>query len=221
MRNWIIIGAVSLMIFTGGCATTLQVPVEPQIGKMSFFKPFPLKGSLYVPMETRSYRYKSPDYIPSRPVANWETIRPFELPIGEAFAQAANQTFSQLFQEIQVIPNYSGEDISPLVIEVRIEEFRLNFEYATFGYRPRGVELLDVQGIIKARLRLIRSGKNPWEKVYEVQIPSDRIIVNPWTQEVVGKRVGEALNSLFVKIARDVVEESNLPREPLNQLLTR
>jgi len=221
MKNWIIIGAVSLMVFAGGCVTTLQVSVEPNIGKMAFAKPFPLKGDLYIPTDTRNYRYKSPDYIPSRPVANWESIRPFELPVGEAFAQAANQTFSQLFQEIQVIPNYSGENISPLVIEVRIEEFRLTLEYATFGYRPRGVELLDVQGIIKARLRLIRPGKSPWEKVYEVHIPSDLIIVNPWTQEVVGKRVGEALNSLFAKIAWEIVEESNLPREPLHQLLTR
>jgi len=222
MKNWIIIGAISLMIFAGGCATTtVQVSVEPNIGKMSFAKPFPLKGDLYIPMDTRNYRYKSPDYIPSRPVANWESIRPFELPVGEAFAQAANQTFSQLFQEIQVIPHYSGEVISPLVIEVKIEEFRLTLEYATFGYRPRGVELLDVQGIIKARLRLIRPGKNPWEKVYEVQIPSDRIIVNPWTQEEVGKRVGEALNSLFAKIVWEIVEESTPPREPLNQLLTR
>ena len=221
MKNWIIIGAVGLMILAGGCAPTLPVAVEPNIGKMSFAKPFPLKGALYIPTDTRNYRYKSPDYIPSRPVANWESIRPFELPVGEAFAQAANQTFSQLFQEIQVIPNYSGEDISPLVIEVRMEEFRLTLEYATFGYRPRGAELLDVQGIIKARLRLIRPGKSPWEKVYEVPIPPDWLAVNPWTHEAVAKRVGEALNSLFAKIAWEIVEESNLPREPLHQLLTR
>ena len=154
-------------------------------------------------------------------MANWESIRPFELPVGEAFAQAANQTFSQLFQEIQVIPNYSGEDIFPLVVELRIEEFRLNLEYATYGYRPRGIRLLDVQGIIKTRLRLIRPGKSPWERVYEVPIPPDRLSVSPWTEEVVGKRVGEALNALFEKIAREMVEEPNLPREPLHQWLTR
>jgi hypothetical protein len=188
---------------------------------MSFAKPFPLKGDLYIPTDTRNYRYKSPDYIPSKPVANWESIRPFELPVGEAFAQAADQTFSQLFQGIQVISHYSDGDISPLVIEVRIEEFRLGLEYATFGYRPRGIQLLDVQGIIKARLRLIRPGKSPWEKVYAVPILADRLVVNPWTQDEVGKRVGEALNSLFAKIVWEMVEESNLPREPLNQLLTR
>jgi hypothetical protein len=221
MKNWIITAAVSLMVFTGGCVTTLQVAVEPNIGKMSFAKPFPLKGALYIPTDTRNYRYKSPDYIPSKPVANWESIRPFELPVGEAFAQAANQTFSQLFQEIQVIPHYSGEDIFPLVVAVSMEEFRLTLEYATFGYRPRGVELLDVQGIIKARVRLIRPGRSPWEKVYEVPVPPDRLAVNPWTQEAVGKRVGEALNALFAKITWEIVEESNLPREPLHQWLTR
>ena len=67
MKNWIIIAAVSLMIFTGGCATTLQVSVEPHMGKMGFSKPFPLKGTLYIPTDTRNYRYKSPDHIPSRP----------------------------------------------------------------------------------------------------------------------------------------------------------
>ncbi len=221
MKNWIIIAAVSLMVFTGGCISTLQVSVEPNIGKMSFAKPFPLKGALYIPTDTRNYRYKSPDYIPSSPVANWESIRTFELPVGEAFAQAASQTFSQLFQEIQVIPNYSGKDMFPLVVEMRIEEFRLALEYATFGYRPRGIGLLDVQGIIKARLRLIRPGESPWERVYEVPIPPDRLPVDPWTEEVVGKRVGEALNSLFAKITWEIVEESNLPREPLHQWLTR
>ena len=222
MKNRIIIGAISLMFFAGGCSTTnVQVSMKPQMGKMSFAKPFPVKGALYIPTDTRNYRYKSPDYIPSRPVSNSEFIRPFELPVGEAFAQAANQTFSQLFQEIQVIPNYSGEQVFPLVIEVTIEEFRLTLEYATFGYRPRGVQLLDVQGIIKARLRLIRPGKNPWEKVYEVPVAPDFLVVNPWTQEEVGKRVGETLNSLFEKIAWEIVEESNLPREPLHQFLTR
>ncbi len=221
MKKWIIMGVASLMIFAGGCATTVQVPLEPNVGKMDFAKPYPFKGDLYIPTDTLNFRYKSPDYIPSKPVANWEYIRSFELPVGEAFAQAANQTFSQLFQEIQVIPNYSGKEPFPLVIEVGMEEFRLALEYATFGYRDRGVELLDVQGIIKARLRLIRPGKSPWEKVYEVPIPSDRIIVNPWTHEVVGKRVSEALNSLFQKIAWELVEESNQPLEPLHQLLTR
>lgn len=211
----------SLMVFAGGCVTSVQVPLEPNVGKMSIEKPFQLKGDLYIPTDTLNVRYKSPDYIPSKPVANWEYIRPFELAVGEAFAQAANQTFSQLFQEIRVIPHYSREDKPPLVIEVGIEEFRLTLEYATFGYRDRGVELLDVRGIIKARVRLIRPGKSPWEKVYEGPIPSDRIIVNPWTHEVVGKRVSEALNSLFQKIAWELVEESNQPLEPLHQLLTR
>ena len=102
-----------------------------------------------------------------------------------------------------------------------MEEFRLTLEYATFGYRPRGGGLLDVQGIIKARLRLIRSGKSPWEKVYEVHIPPDRLAVNPWTEEAVGKRVGEALASLFEKIAREMGEEPDLPREPVHQWLTQ
>jgi len=220
MKNWTIIGAVSLMIFAGGCVNTLQVSVEPHVGKMSFMKPFPLKGVLYVPMDTRNYRYKSPDYITSKPASNSLFIRPFELPVGEAFAQAANQTFSQLFQEIRMIPNYSGEDISQLVIEVRIEDFQLALEYATFGYRPRD-HLLDVKGIVRARLRLIRPGKSPWEKVYEVPIPSDRIMVNPWTEEAVGKRVGEALTILFEIIAREMVEESDLSREPLQRWLTQ
>ena len=215
MKNWIIIAAVGLMILTGGCVMTpLQVPLEPEIGKIGSVKPLPLKGALYIPAETRNYRYSSPDYILSKPQANWEYFRSFELPVGEAFTQAAIQTFPQLFQEIQVIPNYSGEDKFPLVIEVKIEEFQLALEYATFGYRPRGSGLLDVQGTIKARLRLIRPGKSPWEKVYEVPIPTDRLAVDPWTHEAVGKRVGEALNSLFKKIVWEIAEESNLPGNP-------
>ena len=222
MKNVIMMGVVSLMLFAGGCATiSVPVSVEPRIGKMSFAKPFPVKGALYIPPDTRNYRYKSPEYIRSSPSSNSEFIRPFELPIGEGFTQGAVQTFPQLFQEIQVIPNYSGEDVFPLVIEVRMEEFRLSLEYATFGYRPRGTQLLDIQGIIKARLRLIRPGKGVWEKVYEFPIPPDRLAVNPWTHEAVGKRVGEALNSLFTKITWELVEESNLPRESLHQLLTR
>jgi hypothetical protein len=221
MKDWIILGVFSLMIFAGGCATTLEVSVEPQIGKMGYSKPLPLKGALYIPMDTRNYRYKSPDYIPSSPMSNAEFIRPFELPVGEAFAQAASRTFSQLFQDIQVIPDYSGEDTLPLVVEVRIEEFRLTLEYATFGYRPRGIGLLDVQGIIKARLRLIRPGKSPWEKIYGVLIPSDRLAVNPWTGEEVGKRVGQALTDLFEKISLEMANESDQPREPLHQWLPR
>ena len=221
MKHWTILGVISLMIFAGGCANTLQVSVEPPIGKMGISKPLPLKGALYISSGTRNYRYKSPEYIPSSPMFNFESIRPFELPVGEAFARAADQTFSQLFQEIQVINNYSRDDPIPLIIEARIEEFRLTLEYATFGYRPRGSGLLDVQGIIKARLRLIRPGKSPWEKVYAVQIPPDRVAVNPWTEEAVGKRVGEAIASLFEGIALELGNEPEMPREPLQRWLTQ
>jgi len=221
MKNGIIIGAVYLMIFAGGCVNTLQVPIDPHIGKMDFSKPLPIKSALFISTDTRNYRFKSPDSIPSKPMPNAEFIRPFEIPVGEAFAQAANQTFSQLFQEIQVISHYSGNDNFPLVIEVKIEEFRLPLEYATYGYRPRGTGLLDVQGTIKARLRLIRPGKSPWEKVYEVHIPPDLLVVNSWTEEAVGKRVGEALSSLFERIALEMGEEPDMPREPLQQWLTQ
>jgi hypothetical protein len=220
MKNWIIIGAVSLLAFAGGCATILEISVEPHLGKTGVSKPLPLKAALYIPLETRNFRYKSPDYIPSGPLPNIDFIRPFELPVGEALVQAANQTFSPLFQGIQVIPHYSGEDIFPLVIELRIEEFRLTLEYRNYSYLPRAL-FLDIQGIIKARLRLIRPGKSPWEKIYEVNIPSDRLILNSWTEEGVGKRVGEALSSLFEKIAREMVDEANQPLEPVHQWLTR
>ena len=98
---------------------------------------------------------------------------------------------------MQVIPHYSGEDMFPLVVEVGIGQFRLALEYATFGYRPRGVGLLDVQGIIKARVRLIRPGRSPWERVYEVPIPPDRLPVVPFIQEGWGS--GWARPPIFVR----------------------
>ena len=147
---------------------------------------------------------------------NSDSIRPFELNVGEAFDEAANRTFSQVFQEIQVIDQYSREDTFPLIIDIRIEEFRLALEYKSYDliYAP----LLDFQGLLKARLRLIRPGKIPWEKIYEVPIPTDLLVVNTLTEKTVGKRVGEALAFLFEKIAREMGEEA---REPVQRWLTQ
>jgi hypothetical protein len=220
MKNRVRVGAISLLVLLAGCVTNLQIAVDANIGKLSFAKPFPVKGALFIPPETRNYRYQSPEYIPSRPQLNFESIRPFELPLGEAFAQAAYRTFSQLFQEIQVISPHSKEEEFPLVVDLRIEEFRLDLEYATHGYR-RLSPLLDVQGLLRARLRLDRPGKGPWEKVYEAAILPDRIAVNPWTEEAVGKRVSQALTSLFERIAWDMGEEAEPPREPVKRWLNQ
>ncbi len=103
MKNWIIIAAVGLMILTGGCVMTpLQVPLEPEIGKIGSVKPLPLKGALYIPTETRNYRYRSPDYILSKPQANWESFPiPLNFPLGKPLPRRPSRLFPSSFKRFR------------------------------------------------------------------------------------------------------------------------
>jgi len=60
---------------------------------------------------------------------------PLGFPLEKPLPRRPTGLFHRFFKRFQVIPHYSREDIFPLIIEVRIEEFRLALEYATYNYR--------------------------------------------------------------------------------------
>ena len=97
MKNWIITAAVSLMVFTGGCVTTLQVSVEPNIGKMSFEKRFPLKGACHF-HGYRNYRYKALAIFLPSPVANGNQSVPLSCPLGKPLPRQPIRLFHSSFK---------------------------------------------------------------------------------------------------------------------------
>ena len=156
------------------------IPLAPPIAKLTVQKPLPIPGAFYISEKTKNFRYQSPDQIPWGIRPNLENIRPFEIPVGQAFAEAAYQAFSQVLAELTRVEAPPTPNTYPLIIEPRLEDLKLAMKYMSYDNFPKS-QMLDVGGRLEAKLRLSREGKPDWEKTYQVAIPNKRIQVNPLT----------------------------------------
>jgi hypothetical protein len=76
-----------------------------------------------------------------------------------------------------------------------------------------------VGGYLEAKLRLAREGQPDWQKDYRVSIPTDRILVNPWTAEQIAGMIADAVASLVGAMAREMTVEPDKPAVPLDRWL--
>lgn len=217
MKNGFKLGLIFLF-FLSACGGARYVPLKPEIYPLNLKPVIPLKAALYIPQDTRGYLYHSPDYIPSQPFPNFDSLRPFVLPVGGALAEAAPRTFSHIFQELQVVEDFPSGDAYPLIMELKLVRFDLRLQYAVFSYRRDGHQL-DVEGNVRVQLRLTQTGKNVWEKEYEILISPERQALNPWSPEVIGNQVASSLSLLFGNMAADLTGQMDQPQEPLRQWL--
>ncbi len=194
------------------------IPLSPPIAKMNVQKPLPIPGAFYVSEETKNYRYQSPDHIPWAIRPNMYAIRPFEIPVGQAFTEAAYQAFSRVLAKLNRVETPSPPSSDMLLIEPRLENVKLTMKYVSYDNFPKS-QMLDVGGQLEAKLRLVRKGKPDWEKTYQAALENKRIQVDPYSGEQISRMVGEALGTLVRKMASELLGETDKPVEPLNQWL--
>ena len=168
--------------------------------------------------KTKNYRYQSPDNIPWAIRPNPVNIRPFEIPVGQAFTEAAYQAFSQVLAKLNRVETPQAPDSDTLFIEPRLENVNLAMKYLSYDNFPKS-QMLDVGGQLEARLRLVRQGKPDWEKTYQVAVANKRIQVESSTGEHISRMVAEALGTLVRKMASELLGETDKPAMPLNQWL--
>lgn len=208
-----------LVSFCPACLGRQLIQPAPRPVALDIQKPYPFKAALYISEKTSRLRYQSPDYIPWVARPNVETIRPFEVPAGQLFADAVFQVFSQVFESVTTVKALPAPGSYPLLIEPSLEKVTLDLAYFTTGARPPHNQLLDIGGSVEATLRLTREGKADWQKTYRVAIPKDRILVNPWTGEQIGGMVAEAVALLAGEMAQEMAGDPDKPAMPLDQWL--
>ncbi len=196
-----------------------EIPIIPLIQIPPEIRAWPIPAVLIIRPDTEHFHFWSPDRIPAGPIPNHNSVRPFTLPVGRAFAGAAYDAFGRIFPELSVKNQPTAADGARLVIETALEDFSLEMAYVSFGPSPHET-FLDIKGRIKARFRFNRPGKDPWEKRVVSEIPSTRLLVNPWTEEEIGKLVAVGLAALYEKILREAVAIPENPFPPLVIWLT-
>jgi hypothetical protein len=215
-KNILLFSFIVLTALMGFACGRKEISIPILIKIPPNLKPWPFQAALIIPPETKNFHYWSPDAGPS---AGADTLRPFTLPVGRAFAAAAQETFSQLFQEVTVKNQWTAADRDRLVVESDLEEFSLEMEYVSLSPQPHDT-FLDLKGKIKARVRVTRPGKDFWENTAVADIPATRLIVNPWTDEAIGKLVADGLSSLYEKILQEAGPRPEKPAIPFHIWLT-
>lgn len=208
------------MAFSPACSNQRQlITPAPPPAPPSLQRPLPLRAVYYVSEKTKNFSYQSPDYIPWIIRPTYGIIRPFEIPVGQLFASAALQAFSEVFQTVTVVDNLPVAGTYPLLIEPSFENIFLDMVYFPSDARPPHNNLLDVGGSLEAKLRLTWKGQPDWQKTYHVAIPAHRILANPWTGEQIAGMVADAVASLVGTMAREMTGETDKPAVPLDQWL--
>jgi hypothetical protein len=201
------------------CQQRQVIQPAPRPAAVSTQKPLPLRAAFYISEKTNHFTYRSPDHIPWIVRPNLQILRPFEIPVGQLFAKTAFQAFSGIFQTLTVIDSLPVPGAYQLLIEPSFHNMTLDLVYFTADARPPHNQLLDVGGSLEARLRLTREGQPDWQKDYRVAIPTDRILVNPWTGEQIAGMIAEAVSSLVGAMAREMTAEPDKPAVPLDRWL--
>lgn len=196
-----------------------EIPILPLVRIPPEIKPWPIEALLIIRPDTAHFHFWSPDRIPAGPFPNHDSVRPFTLPVGRAFAGAARDTFAQLFRGLSVQNQPTAAAGDRLVIEAVLEDFSLEMAYVSLGPFPHET-FLEVRGRIKARFLFSRSGKDPWENKAVSEIPSTRLLVNPWTEAEIGKLVAVGLAALYENILREAVALPENLSPPLGIWLT-
>jgi hypothetical protein len=206
------------MTFSMGCSKREPLPLLPRVGKLNVKSPLPIKGAFYVSEKTKTAVYRSPDDIPWQIMPNTEKIRPFEIRVGQAFTATAFQAFSQVVDELTMAEGLPAGKSFGLILEPQLDTIGLQMTYVNFGNTPND-QMLDVGGFLEARLRLKGEGKKDWEKAYRVSIPTQRILVGPWSGERISEMVADALASLIREMAFELDGANDKPIVPLSQWL--
>jgi hypothetical protein len=218
MKTLLLIFLLLVVAASPAWAERQLIPMAPPIVKMNVQKPLPFPGVFYVSEETKNFRYQSPDKIPWGIRPNAVDIRPFEIPVGQAFTEAAYQAFSQVLAKLNRVETPQAPNRDTLLIEPRLEKVKLGMKYMSYDNFPKS-QMLDVGGQLEAKLRLVREGKPDWEKTYQVAIPNKRIQVEPLTGKQISRMVAEALGTLVRKMTSELLGETDQPATPLNQWL--
>lgn len=192
-----------------------QIPLASRIGKLPIQQPLSIPAVLYLSPQTRQLVYRSPDYIPWRGIRTLDSLRPFEIAVGQAFVAAAFEALAQAAPGLALVETALPARGQQLLIEASLEKVSLDLIYYTFDIRPPRNNLLEVGGFLEAALRLNQEGKPAWRKTYRADIPTDRIILNPWTGEEIAGRVADALATLVREMALEMAagEEPTLPMD--------
>jgi hypothetical protein len=196
-----------------------QIPLAPRIGKLPIQQPLSLTAVLYLSPQTKQFVYRSPDYIPWRGIRTLDSLRPFEIAVGQAFAAAAFEALAQAAPGLAMVEEVPPARGRQLLIEASLEKVSLDLTYYTFDIRPPQSNLLEVGGFLEAALRLTQEGKPAWRKTYRADIPGDRILLNPWTGEQIAGKVADAVASLVREMALEMAAGPEEPALPLDQWL--
>jgi len=196
-----------------------RIPLAPRIGRVPVQKPLSLPAVFYISPETKAFTYRSPDYIPWRGIRTLDSLRPFEIAVGRAFAAAAFEALAQAVPGLVMVEEVPQARGRQLLIEAGLEKVSLDLTYYTFDIRPPQSNLLEVGGFLEAALRLTQEGKPAWRKTYRVDIPGDRILLNPWTGEQIAGQVADAVAALVREMALEMAAGPEEPALPLDQWL--
>ena len=206
----LIIGAI---LFVSGCAYTNQIAMAPKVERIEISKPIPLAVALLISEESRSQIFKSspPDYPYQYPLY---FIEPYQLPIGEAFEEAALQIFSQFFQKVDLIRTPEEAKKYKVILEPKLADFSVHLVYYSLTDRHYyGVVFIHCRAKVVGTLR--NQGRTVWQKTIETPMVTQYPVLDQLLGNLVGKEASDTLVQALEDLARNMMEERQVSNRPV------
>jgi hypothetical protein len=189
---------LSVAILFSGC--TVKVPMAPEVGKIKIEEKLPVEAGLLITEETKKYIFRG------NPESFTGSARPHEFPLGEALENASIQTFSQVFQNVNLIRTSAEAKNYKVFIEPKIEDFHFRYDQASYvGFAIAAISK------IKVHVTLASGETKVWEK--SIESPEQK--KGPWVfnlgfEKDIGETASAALVFTLRKIAFEITDDTSI-----------
>jgi hypothetical protein len=198
-----------------------QIPMTPRLIKMDFGKPIPFEAGLLITEQTKNQVFQSqtlPDFINDG--TYYDTLEPYQLPVGQAFENASLQIFSQIFQKIHLIRTREEGQKYPLIIEPKLSDFDFHLRYAeAYYYRGQYEEIIYGRAKAKISGTLLNQNRVIWLKSVVTPVKYGDWLSYYQVRENVGNLASETITQALEELAIKMVEDSRTqPRGWLEEI---
>jgi hypothetical protein len=214
MKNFKLILMIGLVLISSSCVYNKinQIPITPLSVKKDLGNPFPFEAGLLITEQTREQVFQSQSIPDITTNYVWDTLEPYQIPVGQAFEEASIRIFSGIFQKIHLIRSLEEGKEYPVIIEPKLLDFDFHLRYANFIDRFTNQVVIDARSQAKVSCSLKIDSRAIWQN--SVKTP---VIYQSWfdhyqLRKNVGYQASERITQALEELAVIMTEESRKPQ---------
>lgn len=214
MKDIKLILMIGLALISTSCVYNKinPIPMTPQFVHKDLGNPFPFEAGLLITEQTRAQVFRSQSIPDIATNYVWETLEPYQLPVGQAFEEASIYIFSRIFQKVHLIRTLEEGKKYPIIIEPKLHDFDFHLRYANLIHRSSNQVVIDARSQAKVSCSLKIDSRVIWQNSVKTPVIYQRWFDHYGLRKNVGDLSSERITQALEELAVIMTEESRKPQ---------